>query len=373
MKKILLGTTGLVGAVVLFASAAVAETPKVTVGGIADFQAGVTNDDMDANQRALGFRNTNEVDVKVDAKSDNGLGYGAVINLAADTTADSNNRGTNAYKTFLYLDGAWGKFELGSNTGAAQTLKVDVANIARATGGVNGGWSNFANRPVGNYLTSSALPLAAGSPALTADKSQDNVNKITYYSPKVSGFQLGLSYAPSVTGRGQDSVASRTENLANGANVVDAALAYEATFDKVKVSAAVAGEFGSADNSAVSNNERLAAWNVGAAVSYMGASLAGSYGDWNDSLAANNTDAKYWTLGAAYEFGPFGASVTYLDSKYEVGALENDFDVISIGADYKLAPGLTPYAEVSFFDYNAPATIADNSGSVVILGTQLAF
>ena len=38
MKKILLGTTGLV-AVALLATAASAETPKVTLGGFSDFQA----------------------------------------------------------------------------------------------------------------------------------------------------------------------------------------------------------------------------------------------------------------------------------------------------------------------------------------------
>ena len=47
MKKILLGTTTLIGAAGLFAGAALAETPKVTVGGYANFEAGYVSDDMD--------------------------------------------------------------------------------------------------------------------------------------------------------------------------------------------------------------------------------------------------------------------------------------------------------------------------------------
>jgi|GEM_PF-6317252 len=123
MKNILLGTTGLVGAVLLAASAS-AETPKVTVGGFIDFQAGFANDDLDAAQRAQGFRNDSEVGVRVDGKSDSGLGYGAVIDLEADVTADSDNQGLNASRTYVYLDGGWGRFELGSNQGASSALSV---------------------------------------------------------------------------------------------------------------------------------------------------------------------------------------------------------------------------------------------------------
>ncbi|MFO0456593.1 MAG: porin, partial [Alphaproteobacteria bacterium] len=75
MKKILLGTTGLIGAALL-ATAANAETPKVTLGGFADFQAGYTSDDFDNSTRAVGFRNDNTVTVRVDGKTNGGLGYG---------------------------------------------------------------------------------------------------------------------------------------------------------------------------------------------------------------------------------------------------------------------------------------------------------
>jgi hypothetical protein len=114
MKKILLGTTGLV-AVALLATAASAETPKVTLGGFSDFQSGWTNDDRDAGVRSNGFRNDNEITVKVDGKTDGGLGYGAQIDLEADTTNDADNQGVNASRTFTYLDGNWGRVELGGN------------------------------------------------------------------------------------------------------------------------------------------------------------------------------------------------------------------------------------------------------------------
>lgn len=372
MKNILLGTTGLVGAVLLAASAS-AETPKVTVGGFIDFQAGFANDDLDAAQRAQGFRNDSEVGVRVDGKSDSGLGYGAVIDLEADVTADSDNQGLNASRTYVYLDGGWGRFELGSNQGASSALSVGAEKIAVATGGINGAWTYFANATGGNYVSTPELPIVHGSTAALGGETTDNINKITYYSPRFSGFQLGLSYAPDGTDRGQ--TVTRTDSAAGGVgDIIDAGLAYQGQFDAVKVGAALTTQFGQADTNAT---EDLSAWNLGLNLGIQGFSLAGSYGDWGDSLRAkgSNNDASYWTAGLAYAGGPFGVSATYLDSDYEngAGAASNDFNNLVLGADYKLAPGLTPYAEVSFYEFDAPGTAADNDGTVLILGTQLAF
>ena len=64
--------------------------------------------------------------------------YGGEINLLADTSSDVQGRGANASKTMVYLDGMWGRFELGSAVGAEGTMKVDAATIARATCTRNG-------------------------------------------------------------------------------------------------------------------------------------------------------------------------------------------------------------------------------------------
>lgn len=384
MKKLLLGSSML--AAVAFAASAQADTPKITVGGFIDWQAGVMSDDADANQRSQAFFNDTEINFNVDGKADNGLGYGAVIVLEADVTNDADLQGTNAAKTFIYLDGSWGRVELGSNVGASGAMEVDAATIARATGGVDGDWYRYANNRGGlNYIATPDLPLAYGAHAGGyGNEAQENTNKVTYYSPKWNGLQLGLSYAPNDADSGQ------TINRTNGStpataralgagltrveDVIYGGLSYETAWDQVGIALAATAERGDAERSAY---EDLFAWNVGANVTYMGFSFAGSYGDWGDSMTlktSNLDDSDYYTLGAAYEFGPYGVSVTYLDSSYDVaGTVENDFDVLSIGADYKLAPGLTPYAEVSFYEGDAAGTASDNDGHVFLLGTQLNF
>ena len=419
MKKILLGTTTLIGAATLLAGAAFADTPKVTIGGYANFEAGYMSDDESntgtaghttalfnaSHQRGDAFRNDTQVDFKIDGKNDSGLGYGGEIDLLADTSADSQGRGFNASKTFIYTDGSWGRFELGSNVGADGTMKIDAGTIARATGGINGDYTYFANSST-QFLANSASPLSygqlngshSGTANYLGSHTEENLNKVTYYTPRFYGAQLGVSYLPDQTNRGQG-VASgvtrvspvgpdRTNNNAGlSQNIFTGGLNYDNKFGDFGFAAAATGEWGKAQ---VATYEDLKAWNAGAKVSYMGFSLAGSYGDWGKSntLTTNNSkDTWYWDVGVAYEYGPFGASVTYLNSQFDCGTTvsgtgNNQFCnttgkdkmySVSGGLDYKLAPGLTPYAEVTYYDQNAVGKANDNKGYVGILGTQLNF
>lgn len=412
MKKILLGTTTLVGAATLLAGAAFAETPKVTVGGYANFEVGFVDDDIrdnTASQRGQAFRNDTRVDFKIDGKNDAGLGYGGEINLLADTSADVQGRGFNASKTFVYVDGGWGRFEMGSNVGASTTMKVDAGNIARATGGINGDWNYFANAST-QFLAKGMSPLSYGNIGgqnttngtgsannFTGDRTEENLNKVTYYTPRFNGVQVGLTYLPDQTNRGQGTNGAGSPNpfgpdrgknkLGLSQNIFTGGINYDNKFGDVGFTLAAAGEIGSAQNNAYDD---LKAWNLGTSLSYMGFTLAGGYGDWGSSntlKSSNSDDTYYWNVGLAYEYGPFGSSVTYLNSEFDCGttvattgaggdcaaAGTNDFESVSAGLDYKLAPGLTPYAEFTYYDQNAVGTANDNKGYVGIVGTQLNF
>ncbi|MFZ4541648.1 MAG: porin [Rickettsiales bacterium] len=374
MKKILLGTTGLV-AVALLATAASAETPKVTLGGFSDFQSSWTSDDKDAGERTNGFRNDNEITVKVDGKTNGGLGYGAEIDLEADSTNDADNQGTNASRTFTYLEGNWGRVELGGNKSVASTMRVDASSIAAATGGINGAWTySVFNTPANGtrFISTSKLPGEHGNTTLFGDESTYNATKVSYYTPKFSGFQAGVSYTPQIDDRGQTMTRSDTLSTDN----IDLGLGYEGTFGGVKLAAAGTYEFGNGNGAAGPSgfgSDDTNAWNLGAVVGVWGFDFAGSYGNWADSGIAT-VDGDYWTAGLGYTMGPIGLSATYLTSTLTTGAADNDFSNIVLGADYMLAAGLTPYAEVSFYDFEAAGVSADdNSGTTFILGTQVAF
>jgi len=408
MKKILLGTTALIGAATLYAGAACAgEDPKVTVGGYNNFEAGYTHSDFNNNEQNRAFRNETEIHFNVAGKADNGLGYGAEIDLIADIDGGDNSSspgftqsGIVAHRTYTWLQGDnWGHFEMGSNDGAARTLKVDASSISRATGGIDGDWKYFADvnsttsglpsgtgsgaagafgDPVGHFITAPDLPVEHGPTTGFSNDLWGNDNKVTYYTPRFSGFQLGVSYAPELANRGE--LTNRVETGSTAySDIWEGGINYEGQFDQIGFAAAATGEMGKAPKVLSGTDKQdIRAWNGGAKVAYMGFSLAGSYGDWRDSTATEgtNTKADYWTVGGAYETGPFGASVAYMESKIKPTGFENKFKDVSAGIDYKLAPGLTPFVEYTWYKLDpsgAGTSGFSNKGDVVLVGTQLSF
>lgn len=377
MNKLLLGTSALVGAIA-FAGAAMADAPKVTLGGFVNFQAGFVGEDnlYDTAKQDVKFRNDTEIHVRVDGVADNGLRYGGVIELEADQTDDrASGTDTNADKTYVYLEGGWGRFELGGNVGAQKTLKVDAATFARATGGIDGDWWYFAGAPAGGFLISPDSPIDhgtfTGGTYIVRNKSSEDANKITYYSPRFAGFQIGGSYTADVDDTGQASTTLTTGGATGIYHLFGGGINYNNQFGDIGLAASLTGEFGEAK--ATSGLEDVRSWALGAYLTWQGFTFGGSYGDWSDSLqpAGVSGDRDYWTAGLAYDFGPFGASATYMTSDNDL--TDDEFQNIAIGLDYMLAPGLVPYVEVNFFEFDTAGAGLDNDGTTVILGTQLSF
>lgn len=355
MKTFLLGTSALIGAVALAASAN-AQSPKVTVGGFLDFQAGFADQDLDAGVRDYHFANDSEVHISVDGRSDNGLGYGAVIELEADVTADAEGEGLNSDKTYLYLDGGWGRTEMGSNISASDALRVDASTFARGTGGIDGDFHRFANVL---YITPE-LPTAQKS---ILGGAAEDATKLTYYTPRFSGFQAGLSYAPDSGDTGTSAAFTGDVN-GDFENVFHGGLNYNGQISSVGLAASATGEIGDGE---LPGQDDLQAWALGLNLSYMGFTLGGHWMDWDDSIGA---DVDAWSLGAGYVTGPFGLSVTWLDA--DIDGLD-DVSELSFGADYQLAPGLVPYAELTFYEGVSRNAVFENDATVFILGTQLTF
>ncbi len=381
MKKFLLGTTALIGAGMIAGGALAADSqmagssPTVSLGGFADFEAGWAGQksayETGVFSRAMKFRDYNQVHVNVNGQTDNGIGYGAVLQLEANVTPDDTNYSTgNADKAYIFIESRLGRLEFGSNTDAARTLKVDAATFARASGGIDGDWYHWVNitgvAGTSMFIVRPDLPTAE-----QLGTTAPNSNKITYYSPRISGFQGGISFTPD---QGDIGTATGWTGDMNGnyQNVVNGGLNYTAQIDKVSVAAAATGEWARNELSAVT--DELSAYNFGANAGFAGFTVGGSFGEWNHSLQANSgagNDSYYWDIGGAYETGPYALSVTFMDSRFA----SNKFTNVSVGTDYKLAPGLTPFVEASFFElkeHDAAGT-SKNNGSVVLAGTQLNF
>jgi outer membrane protein OmpU len=396
MKKILMATTALVGVLALAPSVRADEHKKdaatsspitVTVGGVARFNAGLTNQDLRAGTTTQdhSFEHDAEVFIGVFGKTDGGLEYGAKVELTRGDVYDDN-------QTYIYAQGDFGRLEVGDYAGAADRLTVRAPRDF-ATGGVEGDYVDFLDAKsanIGTYYTN-----LSGLDKFTRAFDSHDATKITYFTPKFYGLQAGVSYVPDGELKVGSSIANdkKTKALANFTgdaadasdfnNFIEAGLSFNTEISGFDLG--LSGTYVTADakkNTPVNGDfEDISAFSAGASIGYMGFTLGGGYVDNGDSgqlkNAANKKDSTGWNAGLQYETGPFivGVNAQWAKTAGEnTNTRDETLDAYSVGATYKVAPGLRTYAEATMFEYTSGNTAAtDNEGQVFIIGTALDF
>jgi predicted porin len=413
MRKILLGTTGVVGAALIGMGAAQAQqAPTVRVGGYLQTTVAIVDDTLDGtgaaprgvagagtqSRNSTDFRNEVEIHVFVTGKAANGLSYGAVIEVQNDGTSGSVLDLDEAY--VFVSSPTLGTIRFGEEDSAASILQVRAPSI---TGfGADGAWD------VG--ILGNSADRNGGNPSiLTGINDGSDATKIVYLSPQFFGFDFGASYAPN-TGEGDRPFNSRavdTFGVAAGAAVVanntqrdrtglenemSAALRYRGTFGGVGIAAA----FGymqadapavTAGGAAVSPRaEDIAAYTVGLNLSAFGLTVGGEYtwGKYSGSsvgraaLAAGRDESNHWLLGATYVMGAFSVGAYYGVGEQDNGGTTPDREQTGygIGVAYTVAPGLEVFANYNQYeDKNVVigANRLNRDFSGFFLGTRLAF
>ena len=185
MKKTLLGTTALV-AVGLLAGPALASDPlKVTVGG--NVVTGFYVVDAD-NIGATSYQDTKvavvarNIDIIAEGTLDNGLtaGVNAKLMLGSDFSAATTTANNNGFATFrqlfAYLEGGFGRFEIGGTDGASYKMHYTSPWFVPGNG---------VDSP--NVYNGQTSPVRTSTFSLMAT----DANKVSYFTPRLAGFQLG--------------------------------------------------------------------------------------------------------------------------------------------------------------------------------------
>ena len=399
MRKILLGTTAVVGAALMGVTVAQAQTaPTVRVGGYFEFTGGYVDDSNDSSAVALSgterasrskidFRSDMEIHVIVRGKAANGLSYGAEI----EVQMDANNTSSTALDT----DEMWGfissptmgTLQFGDQDSAADQLKVAAPGVTNL--GESGGWDEF------------IAPAADGTRYIlsTINDGSDST-KIIYMSPQFFGFDFGVSYAPNqyegenfLVG-GSTTVLQRDPNAGSIRNELSGAIRYRGSFGNVGVAAAFSAMRGDAPDAASTavQIQDPNAYQAGLNLSAMGFTVGGHY-MWGKYAGASFGRAgvreglgnsSNWTLGATYRTGAISVGAFYSLGQRDNGTGLSDREqrAIGVGAVYTLAPGLEMFANYTNIDDKNIANNAQNPTSIAtrdrdidvfILGTRLAF
>ena len=385
-KKILLCSSALIGTAMISTAA---QAVTVTVGGSARFEMAFFSDDhRSTTDREAQMES--EIHVRAKGTAENGMEYGATVQLKAST----DDRAA-ADEVTLWVESKWGRVELGDQDGAADAMAYYAPKV---------GFGQAVDSEFKDYVDASSRP-QIGPKAL--DSGDDT--KITYYTPRFSGIQVGVSYAPEldngenilresrsdmaiVSGNRAngnqaganadllDYVMPATDSLAGGnlenasrgkahdffkksfEDFIEVGANYVTKFDDVSV--AMAGGYTHAEQKSVGENDEdrhpINAWHLGAQLGWNGWSLGGSYVNNHKSGQLKNhdnglhelktEDRNAWNIGLAYKTGPWGVGLNYISE--DLGGRtrgSGEYHAFGIGTVYTIAPGMTIAADAVSF------------------------
>ena len=375
MNKLLLGTTALIGASLLMAGPVDAAKPKVKVNGAIAFEFGGSTQDVEGFSDAPGvssgptrgyaFGTQSEIHINVSGKTDAGMKWKARAEFETDT-----HDTTTTDELWLRFSGSWGQINLGNEDGAEDLMHFSGEQAVKkaGAGGVDGHWDDFINWEAVNKRF-------AHEPTLTEDSS--DATKISYFTPRGGGLQVGVSFTPDTGAAGQAFSTSDDDDFQNtwgfGVN-------FKKKFGGVKVALAGVAHIGDSEDE---SKEDLRAWMVGGNVEFKAGGgtvkFGGAYQDngdgGEDKTVVGDDDMRAWDVGLGYASGPVHLGVSWLHSEVDKGSDGNDEgDTVNVGATYMLGGGARVYAEVFWIDTeSAESGGTANDGFGFILGTGVKF
>ena len=380
MKKVLYGTTALVAAGVLGAGSAEAQI-KLSLGGYMNTFFSVASIDEYSGSpydyNPTGLFSDGEIHFKGSYKHDNGITFGVQVELEA--FGEVNNGGDEIDERYIYISGDFGRIVAGSENSAAYIMHYAAPYVGLP---INSGWATVFVPNTG--LGIGGLFRAPGGSTYLDWNNDDNI--LTYYTPRFYGFQLGVSYAPTLTGNGDgkdfpveaDTVTEYHNGFAVGINYVE---------DFNGFGVAISGGYRRAsidDTRASYGFDDYQAWSVGANFSYAGFTVGGSYAKEPDGKVSlgktplattTTTTGQAWDVGVSYSTGPWGIGVTYFHGETEGSVTDPDDDemqAISGGISYALGPGINLRAGIMWVDWENEAGL-EQTGIAGAAGLNFSF
>ncbi|MEM7022534.1 MAG: porin [Pseudomonadota bacterium] len=298
-QRLLLGTTALAGAGMLFTSTAMAQDGglEVVLSGFTEFgvaaASGDTLDNSTKNQN-YNFFTDSEIQIRVNGLTDGGVRYGAKIEVGFD-----NPSSATIDEVGLFFSGNFGRVELGRDDGAEDLIFVGAEDAQAGTGGIDGDTANLNN-----------VQFADTGDAV----------KATYFTPRIAGFQAGFSWTPdgddNQNGNGNTAFNAGDDNRKNsaggGINWVGVLGPVDLTVSAVGLYADVKGGGGTQTANGFRDDQK--AYAFGALLGFGGLSFGASFNDFKGPQEGGGSSAdegKILSFGLAYGFGPANVSVGF--------------------------------------------------------------
>ena len=386
MKKALYGTTALVAMGALAAPALAADPVQIGISGNYHFLSGfaLTGQDDAAGQPGADKRNhglwqESEVQFSGETTLDNGITVGVNIQLEGETSGTVGAAGVDDQidESYMYVEGNFGRLELGEIDGASIRTSVFLPSAYFYQGPnyasvVWGGYGNF-----GEQLNT--VPYTY--PGADAGDS----TRVSYFTPRLNGFQLGVSYAPEKCSqdRGYTGACGQFNDLFSTDNdpdeqseIWDIGANYNTDLGGMSLALSAGYQERSLEVPAAGSEDR-SEWAVHAKLGSGPFKVGAGYREDNKGASAANSDLTAWAISGNYRMDSWTFGAGYVAQTVGEG-LEGGEDEVTgfaVGIDYAFGPGMILSGGIDRWNYedNASNPANENSFTTLTVGSYIYF
>ncbi|KAB7616260.1 porin [Amylibacter sp. SFDW26] len=327
------------------------------------------------NEDFSGFdiKTSAEIHFKPSLVLDNGVKLGAEIQLEAESETSFDQ----IDESFFTVSGDFGRLIIGSENSAGylQTVRApNAAHIFFVTSAIDDFVPYFGvDSPADFFRTS------LGTTLIENNRNND-ANRITYFSPRIKGFEFGLSYARDEgQGNGVQQASFRPVAAGvirtNATDIVDLSFNYKGAIGALDVrSSARYGTANITSNIPAAGLDTPEIWGIGLSLGYAGFTLGGSFVEQNGTTVH---DGNAYDIGLSYRHGKWTHSINHFRGK------NSDEDVLytsserinttTLASRYKLHKNFSVSAFISQTDFSEefdPAGIGAEDVEATVIGVS---
>jgi outer membrane protein OmpU len=371
MKKQLLTSTALVAAGVLALAPAAFSKPSLTVNGYHEQVLGMVinqDEDVSGDKSTLDVHHETEIHFNGNVKLDNGITMRAHTELETngDQGYGGNSTGGPDYidEIYLTISGSFGKIEIGS-----------LDNVgARMVTGFIGNWPTGVGQNLtfdsAEWITSKAPDFDTVRDSRLIGYDSDS-EKINYFTPRMNGFQVGVSYIPG------DKTTEDQNGAMQGANATYHDGFAVATNYVNKVGAVSIGmgvgylhmQAPETVTNTVNDDMKAAVAGIRVISGPLRIAVGGKRTASNEGADGTDRRGRVFDVGARYTMGANMYSLTYTDGERQ--SQDINYQAAMLSYAKILGPGVKWHANLIWADSNSGAT--KNSGMAVSTGVRLSF
>ncbi|MFO0295948.1 MAG: porin [Rhodospirillales bacterium] len=356
---------------------------SVSVGGYHSQQFGFASNKKGVNGNANPNNFTQFSDSEIWFRGSTTLANGITAGFRVEL--EGNTSGDQIDESFMFLEGAFGRVELGTINTVAYRMDHSITfmpnrGYSAQEGGVYGAF--VINPTAVTFLDTTQGGKRAingtAAPGGTATGTGEDQQKINYYTPRVGGIQVGATFLPNYQTEDASGFADRSNARTNAYSF---AINHVNNFSGVQLNGSasytVYPKVKGAASSAAAGND-IKDMSIGGQLGAAGFLVGLGYRNVDAKNAAEN--GSVYGVGVNYTTGPMILHASYIKSKVDGGNLgangDDTYEHWILSANYDIGPGVALIGSVFWAEFKDDATTTannNNKGAGALAGISLMF